>query len=142
MLVHTQFRFRPGHSAEDQLILTYERISHLVHSGMLVDLVLLNLTKAFDVVSHSVLFRKLSAMGVTHSLVRWVKIFLVDHTMRVACGGSLIMTRDVTSGVLQGSVLGPLFFIIYVNSITDSLGAGCMTFADDFKLFSSYRAEE
>ena len=55
--------------------------------------------------------------------------------MRVVCGGSLSMSREVTSGVLQGLVLGPLLFIIYVNSITDGLRAWFMAFADDFKLF-------
>ena len=86
-------------------------------------------------VNHSVLMRQPLAIGITQQLVRWMEAFLVGHTMRVSCGGHKNSSKPVLSGVPQGSVLGPLLFTIYVNSLTDGLSAKCMAFADDFKLF-------
>ena len=70
-----QFGFRRGRSTEDQLLLTYASISRLVDAGMLVDLVLLDFNKAFDVVDHLILTRQLLAIGISQQVVRWVVIF-------------------------------------------------------------------
>ena len=116
------------------MLITYGQITH-VDAGLLVDLVMLDFSKAFDVVNHSVLLRQLLALGISRILVSWIESFLVGRTMQVSCGSSLSSIRNVASGVPQGSVLGPLLFLIYVNSLSDGLAAECMTFADEFKLF-------
>ena len=135
LLSDNQFGFRKGHSTENQLLPTYECISDLVDSGKLVDLLLLDFSKAFDVVCHSVLLRQLTAIGMSQQLVLWIEAFLTGGNMHVSWGGTLSSPRKVLSGVPQESVLGPLLFLIYVNSIADGILANSMAFADDFKLF-------
>ena len=72
---------------------------------------------AFDVVSHSVLLAKLSALNFHPGIIRWVSSFLAERSMSVVVSGSVSTSRDVTSGVPQGSVLGPILFLTYVNAL-------------------------
>ena len=137
LLSDRQFGFRRGRSTEDQLLLTYGGVINRVDRGEVVDLVFLDFSKAFDLVSHSLLLDKLSLLGFSEGIVRWIEGFLSDRWMWVSVGGVRSVVRDVTSGVPQGSVLGPLLFLVYVNSLAESLESEWYGFADDFKLYVS-----
>jgi hypothetical protein len=141
LLSPNQFGFRRGRSTEDQLLLTYADVVEWVDAGLMVDVVLLDFSKAFDVVCHSVLLSKLSSIGVDGRLLCWIRSFLRCRTFRVGLDGYLSEERDVLSGVPQGSVLGPVLFLIYVNHITDGIGASFRAFADDFKIYLSYQRD-
>jgi hypothetical protein len=142
ILSERQFGFRKARSTEDQMLLVYSEVAELVDRGFVVDMALLDFSKAFDVVSHVVLVEKLRALGVAEVLLRWVRGFLVGRTMRVSvdrvCSGS----RDVLSGVPQGSVLGPVLFLVYVNCLTDGLVSNFGAFADDYKIYMHYSRRE
>ena len=112
LLSDTQFNFLKGRYTEVPLLLTYERISDLVVAESLVDFVLLDLSKAFDVVCHSILLRQQAATGTSYRLV-WLEAFLTRRTMRISCGVTPSSPRKFLSGVPQRSVLGPLLFLIY-----------------------------
>ena len=141
ILCESQFGFRSGRSVEDQLLLTYDYITRSVDRSHSVDLVLFDFSKAFDLVSHGVLLSKLFSIGVRDPLLSWIRSFLLLRSMRVVVGGRVSEPRPVTSGVPQGSVLGPLLFIIYVNHLPSYLRNKVQFFADDLKLYVSFPAD-
>ncbi|KAK4309434.1 hypothetical protein Pmani_018931 [Petrolisthes manimaculis] len=113
----------------------YNLVTLWYDQGSTVDLILFDFVKAFDRVHHQTLLDKLQSVGISGNLLQWNKSFLLDRSMRVSIGGSLSNNVPITSGVPQGSVLGPLLFLIYVNYIGSSLTCKYMMFADDLKLF-------
>ena len=137
LLTERQFGFRKGRSAEDQLLLTYGKIVREVDCGLTVDAVYLDFAKAFDVLSHAVLLDKAEAIGFSPQVLGWVRAFLSNRVMQVSVGGVSSNPRAVQSGVPQGSVLGPLLFIMYVNSLGFDFCCEWYSFADDLKLFVS-----
>ena len=137
-----QFGFRKGRSTEDQLLLSYGKIARDVDLGYEVDAVYLDFSKAFDVISHHVLVGKLEAIGFPPHIIGWIRSFLCGRSMHVTVGSSKSGRREVLSGVPQGSVLGPLLFILYINSVGVEMNCEWYAFADDLKLFSSHRRTE
>ena len=112
----------------------------------LIDIVYLDFKKAFDSLVHSKILVKLSCYGIGHELLEWIHSFLTGRTQRVIVDNVLSEPIAVGSGVVQGSVLGPLVFILFINDIVDCLdrnevnSTSCCIFADDLKLYSSYES--
>ena len=103
-----------------------------------VDVAFIDFSKAFDSVSHIKLLHKLRGYGIQYELLAWIKSFLDHRTQRVLVDSRLSKAVPVRSGVVQGSVLGPLLFILFINDITEILDvpANCQLYADDIKLYS------
>ena len=139
MLSKDQFGFRRGYTVDDQLLLTYDKVTHWVDSGSVVDVVLFDFAKAFDVVCHVLLIGKLAHLGVGGCLLQWISDFLLDRSMHVTVSGAESGSRDVKSGVPQGSDLGPLLFLVYVNFLPSSITSNCKIFADDLKIYLRIR---
>ena len=95
----------------------------------------LDFQKAFDSVPHNRLIRKLAAYGVTGKILRWIKTFLTYRKQIVCIEGSLSNWEDVLSGILQGSVLGPTLFVVFINNMPDVITSLSKMFADDAKVF-------
>ena len=136
LLANGQFGFRQGRGVEDQLLLMYGEIVEIVDSGGMVDVVYLDLSKAFDVVNHQVLLAMLRELGFSRLVMGWIEDFLIGRSMFVSVGPEDSEDRDVLSGVPQGSVLGPLLFLIYVNGLTAGMTCKWYAFADDYKIYS------
>ena len=136
LLTHHQFGFRRGRSTVEQLLLVYEEIFRVVDSGKTVDLILFDYSKAFDKVCHQILLEKLKSIGIDGKILKWIASFLEGREMQVAVKGQLSSCRPVDSGVPQGSVLGPLLFLIYINHIGSKLASNYKIFADDLKLYA------
>ena len=115
LLAANQFGFRHGRTVDDQLLLVYDDVSCWLDSGESVDIVFFDFAKAFDTVSHGLLLVKLRHLGVSGSILSWLGDFLLGRTMQVSVSGLCSAPRNICSGVPQGSVLGPLLFLIYVN---------------------------
>ena len=142
LLLSRQFGNRKGHSVEDQLLFVYSEVATFVDRSYVVDLVLLDFSKAFDVVSHVLLLQKLRNIGVCSSLLSWIWGFLSNRKMCVSVGKVCSSSRNVLSGVPQGSVLRPILFLVYVNFLTECIKSNFEAFAVDFKIYMCYQCAD
>ena len=90
-----------------------------------------DISKAFDKVWHSRLSFKLNNMGITDKLLAWISNYLCDRQQRVVLQGESSCWADINAGVHQGSVLGPLLFLVYINDMEEGLASKLTLFADD-----------
>ncbi|XP_072032799.1 uncharacterized protein [Amphiura filiformis] len=104
-------------------------------------LAVLDFSKAFDKVPHERLLNKLHHYGIRNNLHQWIRSFLSNRTQRVACEGNFSSPKEVLSGVPQGTVLGPLLFLTYINDLPDMLSNQVRLFADDCLVYSTVSNE-
>ena len=139
LLANAQHGFRPGRSCSTQLQLAVEEWSRLIEKGEPVDVLYLDLAKAFNTVPPRKLLHKVKAHGIDGKILKWIEAFLVGRQQRVIVGDRLSGWMPVPSGVPQGSVLAPLLFMLYINDLPSVLKCGIKIFADDSKLYHSVR---
>ena len=135
--------FMPRRSCVTQLLTAMEDWTKSLQDGVPIDVVYLDFSKAFDSVPHIRLLVKLQAHGIKGKLLNWIQSFLTNRKQRVIINGSQSDESAVISGVPQGSVLGPLLFLIYVSDIPGAISSSSLLFADDTKLYqpiSDYRS--
>ena len=139
ILVDNQHGFRQRRSCETQLV---GFIYDLVHSikGSQVDVAIMDFSKAFDVVDHRRLLHKLDYYGIRQNTLLWIKAFLANRTQRVVVDGAISSEATVDSGVPQGSVLGPLLFLLYINDLPSSVHSNVRLFADDCIIYRVIRS--
>ena len=131
MLDSAQFGFRPGHSTQDALVSMVEEWRAALDEDRLVGSVFLDLSKAFDMVDHLILLRKLAKCGVVGRELEWFVGYLSGRKQRV-CVRNAKSKIEVQRGVPQGSILGPLLFIVYVNDLPQVIQNCAVTqYADD-----------
>jgi hypothetical protein len=126
--------FRELDSAINQLLFITDKIYKALESGKEVCMVFLDVSKAFDRVWHSGLLYKLKSLGIEGSLLNWLENYLQDRKIRVTINGQCSGWRDTNAGVPQGSILGPLLFLVFINDITTNIESEIHLFADDTSL--------
>ena len=134
-----QHGFLNRRSCLSNLLESIEEITALYDEGLPVDEIFLDLSKAFDKVPHQRLLYKIQNIGITGNLLKWIESFLIKRRQRVRINGTYSDWCDVRSGVPQGSVLGPILFILYINDLPDTIKSSCKIFADDTKLIQAIR---
>ena len=102
----------------------------------------LDFRKAFDSLLHQRLLKKVEAHGIDGSLLRWIESFLTGRRQRVNVNGGMSSWEEVHSGIPQGSVLGPILFVIFINDLPDVVDCYVKIFADDTKVFTQVNDEE
>ena len=138
-----QSGFRKIHSTQTSLHRIMEHFYSKLQNGELVGMIALDLRKAFDTVDHHVLLDKLKFYGINGVPLQWFRSYLQDRSQVVGVNGSLSDPLSVTTGVPQGSILGPLLFILYMNDLP-----GCLTkcdsnmYADDTAFYTSAPSKE
>ena len=144
LLSDEQYGFLAKRSTCTQLLTTLNDFTLLADNKMRVDAVYIDFAKAFDSVSHSKLLLKATLYGFTSHLLDWLSSFLSDRFQCVYIHESQSTLLPVISGVPQGSVLGPLLFLIYINDLPDCLTPPVKVkiFADDTKLYSARYSTE
>ena len=139
----TQHGFRVGRSCLSQLIAHFDNIIHLLETGQNVDVIYLDFAKAFDKVDFLVTLRKLEEMGITGKLGCWIHAFLTNRTQSVIVNGCKSQPKPVKSGVPQGSVLGPLLFLVLLGDIDQDVSqAFVSSFADDTRVAKGIATKE
>ena len=135
ILTDFQHGFRRKRSCETQLVLTVDDLSKALDNGKQIDCILLDFAKAFDNVSHRSLIAKLRNYGVVEKNLLWIQDFLHSRSQVVLVEGEESGRAAVTSGVPQGSVLGPALFLVYINDLPEKLHSTPRLFADDTLLY-------
>jgi hypothetical protein len=131
-----QSGFRPNHTTQDVLVGMVDVWRKALDENKLVGAVMIDLSKAFDSVNHTILLKKLERYGVIGTEGQWFKSYLADRKQRVCVTDGKSKWTDVRQGVPQGSILGPLLFILYVNDLPLATShCHMMQYADDTTLY-------
>ena len=135
-LINTsQHGFLKARSCLTNLLCFFEEITKWVDVGSPVDVIYLDFQKAFDKVPHQRLILKLKSHGIGNSIINWIEQWLTDRKQRVVVDGGVSSWKSVLSGVPQGSVLGPILFLVYINDLEEGVTGSILKFVDDSKLF-------
>ena len=137
--VKFQSGFRKGDSTVLQLLDIVNTLYNSFDNDEEVLGVFLDMSKAFDKVWHKGLIYKLERAGVRGNLLNWLKSYLSGRTMRVVIEGQYSEWKNIEAGVPQGSILGPLLFLIYINDIADEIESDPHTYADDTNLLKPFK---
>ena len=135
-LFEMQYGFRPGRSCEHALLNAQNTILDSLSKNQISLLLLIDFSKAFDLVEHSILLKKLEHLGIRGIAHDWFNSYLKDREQFVTINGVDSSTKRMEYGVPQGSILGPLLFIIYINDLPNIYDiAKFILYADDANIF-------
>ena len=138
LLFCRQFGYRKKRSTELAASILLDDIRKEVDQGQLVGVIYLDLSKAFDTIAHSILLEKLTAYGINDCELAWLTSYLFHRSQQVVLDNIRSESQQVNCGVPQGSILGPLFFLIFFNDFPDALlRARVIQFADDTVIYFS-----
>lgn len=137
LISRAQHGFLPRKSCTTNMLLFMDSLTQAHDDGLITDAIFFDFAKAFDKVPHKPLLRKLAAYGIVDEILNWIESFLTGRTFRVKVGSTLSQPSPVSTGVPQGSVLGPLLFLVYINDLPDVITSDCLLYADDLKIWNA-----
>lgn len=137
-----QHGFRSGKSCTTQLLEAIDDWTEAIDQNKQVDVIYLDYKKAFDKVPHKRLLHKIKGYGIDGDILGWITDFLTDMEQEVVINGCESHTCRVTSGVPQGSVLGPVLFLIYINDLPEVIHNLTKMFADDTKIYRAVNTDD
>ena len=137
LIAPEQHGFLPGRSCTSNLLDSMDVILHMIDDGLRVDMLFFDFSKAFDTVPHHRLLVKLENYGITGVSLEIIQDFLTDRWMLVGVGDHFTELTRVISGVPQGSILGPLLFLLYINDLPEAIKSRVFLFEDDLKMIAN-----
>lgn len=140
LLSNKQFGFINGRSTQLQLLMVLEEWTKIIDNGGQLDVIYMDFMKAFDKVPHRRLIKKLKGYGVSDRATNWITNFLSNRCQKVIVNGETSKIYPVLSGIPQGSVLGPILFVLYINDLPENTESQSPLFADDTKLYREIRS--
>ena len=141
ILSDMQHGFQHARSCETQLVTFIQKLMDKVADDGQVDFVIMDFAKAFDKVPYQCLLRKLHQYGIQDSNLDWIATFLTDHSQRVMVDGEASQAAPITSVVPQGSVLGPILFLRYINDLPEQVFYRCRLFTNDSILYRDIKIQ-
>ena len=142
MLSKHQHGFVPGRSCFTQLVEVMDNWTEVICAGGRVDAIYMDFQKAFDTVPHRRLLLKAEAMGIRGNILKWIQSFLQHRQQCVVINGTYSSWAPVTSELPQGSVLGPVLVVLYINDLPVGITLSVKMFADDTKLYNDSSKEQ
>ena len=142
LLSDLQFGFIKGRSTSLQLLNIMNDWTYAIENSNSSDCIYLDYQKAFDTVPHKHLISKLYAYNIDEKIINWIKYYLSERKQYVEINGQKSEWQKVTSGIPQGSVLGPLLFLIYINDLPDGITSTIYMYADDTKLYREIKSPD
>lgn len=137
-IIAEQHGFYKGRSTATNLGVYQDFLVSSVEAGKQVDVIYTDLSKAFDSVCHPLLLKKLSEIGISGNYLKWVESYLFQRRQRVTVCGSMSSEVSVFSGVPQGSHIGPVLFLLFINDVLSCFKVSrCLLYADDLKFYST-----
>ena len=141
IIINEQHGFINKLSTITQLINTTTDWANTLNNKGQTDIIFLDFSKAFDKISHKFLLSKRHYYGIRNHTLSWIGAFLYDHTQTTVVNGVHSSYVEVTSGVPQGSVLGPMLFLLYINDINNAFKSQIKLLADDGVLYRNIRKQ-
>lgn len=130
-----QHGFVPKRNCITNLLTCMELWTNMIEEGSPIDIIYTDFAKAFDKVPHQRLLKKMKNLGITGKTLSWISAFLNNRRQCVRVDNEYSSWKNVVSGIPQGSVLGPILFVIFINDMPDAVESLCLLFADDAKIF-------
>lgn len=142
LLSDKQYGFIHGRSTVSQLLKILDKWTEELDKGNYIETIYMDIKKAFDTVPHLRLLHKMEIYGLGPQLLKWTKSFISGRSQRVIINGHASSELPVISGIPQGTVLGPILFVLYMNDLPQDLLCETYMFADDTKLFKIYNDDD
>ena len=139
LITRHQYGFIPGRSTTTQLLNYLNDCIETLAEGNVTDTIYFDFSKAFDTVPHQRLLKKLKCYGIKGQVFKWIESFLKGRSQVVKVNGKESFPEPVISGIPQGSVLGPILFVIYINDLPDVVKSKIYLFADDTKVLNKIK---